>query len=482
MFFQFVIVAIIQDPHYPTDSLPTKLLNKLDMLIFMPYIANRFVDNKIVDNIKFIITNELMGVKMDKLHQAHGNWVDGDRFWDREKEKDQFIEMIDDGANILLIAQRRMGKTSLMREVIRILNERYICLFVDLQKCESGADAIVELSVATFPHKSLWAKTQGLFSNVLNLIAGRIEKIGVGDLGITLRSGLTKGDWAERGDDLFRILAESDKPVLLMMDEVPIMVNRMLKGSDYSDYKITPERRSETDKFMSWLRGNLLDHKGKVRVVVSGSIGFEPILKQAGLSATIANLQPFELSPWDEETTIGCLHALAKNYGITIKDHAPLEIVKRLGCCIPHHVQMFFFHIQSWCKFNGSTEFGPDDVDEVYLKKMLSTRGHAELTHYEERLKLVLGEEAFPLAVDILTETAVSGLLNYKIICEFQKDYSFKDRTVEDAQKEILVVLKHDGYLEQNQDGFVFTSKLLRDWWKQRHSLFYTPVFERGAS
>ena len=416
---------------------------------------------------------------MDKLQQAHGNWVDGDRFWDREKEIEQFIEMLDEGANILLVAQRRMGKTSLMREVIRMLNERYVCLFVDLQKCESAADAIVELSVATRPHRSLWAKTQGMFSNALDSLAGRIDKVSAGDIGITLRSGLTSGDWAERGDDLFRILAASDKPVLLMMDEVPILVNRLLKGSDYSDYKITAERRSATDKFMSWLRNNLLAHKGKVRVVVSGSIGFEPILKQAGLSATIANLQPFELGPWDETTTDGCLQALARNYGITLNDRTTHEIVKRLGCCIPHHVQMFFFHIQSWCKHNGSTEFEPGDVDEVYKDKMLSTRGHAELTHYEERLKLVLGEEIFPLAVEMLTETAISGSLNHEAICILQKDYNFEERTVKNAQKEILDVLEHDGYLEQNQDRFVFSSNLLRDWWKQRHSLFYTPIVAR---
>ncbi len=417
---------------------------------------------------------------MTKLQQAHGNWVDGDRFWNRETEIEQFIEMIDEGANILLVAQRRMGKTSLMRETVRILNEKYICLFVDLQKCVTAADAIVELSVATRPHRSLWVKTQGLFTNVLASIADRIEKIGVGDLGITLRSGLTSGDWAERGDDLIRILADSKKPVLLMMDEVPIMVNRLLKGSDYSDYKITAERRSATDKFMSWLRNNLLEHKGKVRVVVSGSIGFEPILRQAGLSATIANLQPFELGPWDEATTDGCLQALASNYGITFKDNATREIVKRLGCCIPHHVQMFFFHIHAWCKKKEITEFSSSEVEEVYLKKMLSTRGHAELTHYEERLKLVLGEELFPLAVEILTETAVSGSLNYETICNLQNDYHFEDRIVEEAQKEILEVLEHDGYLELIKDEYVFSSKLLKDWWNQRHRLFYTPTAKRG--
>ena len=98
---------------------------------------------------------------------------------------------------------------------------------------------------------------------------------------MTLRSGLTGGDWQAKGDRLFGILADSDKPVVVFFDEVPILVNRLLKGDDY---QITPERRQQTDAFMSWLRDNSIRHKGKVRMVVTGSIGLEPVLRQAQLN------------------------------------------------------------------------------------------------------------------------------------------------------------------------------------------------------
>ncbi len=81
-----------------------------------------------------------------RLKQGHGNWVVGEQFWDRETDIDSFIELIDEKAHLLLVAQRRMGKTSLMREVQRRLEDRYLCLFVDLQKAKNGPDAIVELT------------------------------------------------------------------------------------------------------------------------------------------------------------------------------------------------------------------------------------------------------------------------------------------------------------------------------------------------
>ena len=47
------------------------------------------------------------------LRKAGGNWVDGDRFFNREAELEALTERVRDGTHTLLTAQRRMGKTSL---------------------------------------------------------------------------------------------------------------------------------------------------------------------------------------------------------------------------------------------------------------------------------------------------------------------------------------------------------------------------------
>jgi uncharacterized protein len=412
-----------------------------------------------------------------KLVQAHGNWVEGDRFWDRESDTALMIEKLDEGAHILLVAQRRMGKTSLMKEVKRLVSDRYTCLFVDLQKASTAEDAIVEISIALKPHTTLWGKTKGLFSNALAMLAENIEELNLGEIGIKLRAGLTTGNWSEKGDSLFSILAASEQPVLLLIDEVPLMVNRMLKGDDF---KITIERKQKVDEFMSWLRKNSLAHQGKIRIVLSGSIGFEPILRQAGLSATINNFQPFDLKPWDDGAAIGCLQALAAEYGIQFKDGVEAVMVKRLGCCIPHHVQMFFSHVYDRCKRRGRMKFYPDEVNDIYESEMLGIRGHSELTHYEDRLKIVLGPEIFTMALELLSETAVTGCLTRQALAAVQNGYEFEGRSALSASEEILRVLEHDGYIKPGGGGYVFESYLLQDWWKKRYGYFHVPVLERG--
>ena len=115
----------------------------------------------------------------------------------------------------------------------------------------------------------------------------------------------------------------------------------------------------------------------------------------------------------------------------------------------------------------------------IYENEMLSTHGHAELMHYEERLKTVLGDEAFTFATEMLTETAISGALDRQKLIALQRFQDLPDRNVEEVQREILWVLEHDGYLKQTSNGYGFVSNLVRDWWRRRHELRYIPVAKR---
>ncbi|HWR00511.1 MAG TPA: hypothetical protein VN371_01500 [Chlorobaculum sp.] len=405
-----------------------------------------------------------------KLQQAQGNWVDGERFWGREDDIRILTRMLDEGAHISLVAQRRMGKTSLMKELIRRLSDRYVCLFLDLQKESDPADAIAELAFLLKPHESLWGKGKEVFANVWRAFSGGIEEVSVSEIKVKLRAGLSSGNWMEKGDDIFRVLSKSDKPVLLMIDEIPLMVNRMLKAGEDG---IVRENVAQVDRFMSWLRKNSIEHQGKINIVLSGSIGLEPVLHQAGLSAVINNYQPYDLKPWDIETATGCLIALAENYGLVYLDNAAYAMVEKLGCCIPHHVQLFFTHVLDHCERCGDMNFPAAMVDEIYENEMLSLRGHADLTHYEDRLSLYFSRDLLPFVTAILTETAVSGQLTITVLQQLRDDYTTKEVCPDDRLAEILHVLEHDGYLGRARDGYIFESRLLRDWWKKAHEEFY---------
>ena len=297
------------------------------------------------------------------------------------------------------------------------------------------------------------------------------------DLKVQLRGGVASGNWNETGDRIFASLAESDKPVVLAIDELPILINRLLKGQDYT---MTPDRREAADQFLSWLRQNGQNHRDRAILIVSGSVGLEPILRQAGLSAQANILSPFELRAWSEETAMECLDALARGYDLSLSEEVRAGICGRLRCCVPHHVQQFFDHLHLHLRTIGRHEATPDDVELVYQRDLLGVRGQIDLEHYESRLRMVLGSQSYTSALDLLTEAAVNnGFLTSGAIRRYGELLTNSGEDEEVVIDDVLYSLEHDGYLESHTDGYRYVSGLLEDWWRARHGAYFTGIEDR---
>jgi uncharacterized protein len=399
-----------------------------------------------------------------KLKREVGNWVSGERFWGREADIASFTRFLDEGAHLLLVAPRRMGKTSLMREVARLVEHRFTCLFLDLERGSTAADAIVELSLAARPHAGL-AKRIG---EVFRSIGSVFDEIQIDDLRVKLHDALA-GDWQAKGDRILNVLAEQERGTVIFIDELPILVNRLLRSEGS---RITPAGKVAADQFVSWIRAAAQRHQGRIRFVISGSIGLAPVLRQAGLSATMNSFTPFDLAPWDWEAAKGCLLALASNYELDLPTAAVSRILARLGCCIPHHVQMFFSHVYEDARHRGSLVCSTTDIDRVYGERMLSARGHAELDHLVERLRMIFDDEQAELAIALLSETAAVGELTPSAARLLVAD----PKTL----RELLGTLEHDGYLRREDDGYRFVSGLFGDWWRERFGFGHVPTKQRS--
>ena len=415
------------------------------------------------------------------LRKAGGNWVAGDRFFDREVEIEALVERVEDGTHTLVTAQRRMGKTSLVRELLRCLEERgdFETVFVDLEDCSNAADAVVEIAAASRHSRGLWTRLKNWAGRSSTSTMDRIDELGVSELRVKLRAGVDAGRWRTQGDVLFASLAASEKPVVLAIDELPILVNRLLKGHDY---EITPERRQDTDGFLSWLRKNAQAHRDRIRLVVSGSVGLEPILEQAELSAHANTFAPFELSPWNEATAVACLGELAESYDLQIPERVRQEMFRRLRCGIPHHVQQFFDWLHEHLRRDTRREATMDDVDTVYSRDMLGVRGQVYLEHYQSRLRMVLGDDGYVVALELLTEAAVSGgQLTDGSIRQYEAYRSVLSEEAGGQVRGVLHVLEHDGYLARRDGGYRFVSGLVEDWWRARNSRGFVPFRDRHA-
>ena len=103
--------------------------------------------------------------------------------------------------------------------------------------------------------------------------------------------------------------------------------------------------------------------------------------------------------------------------------------------------------------------------------------GKTSLVHYEERLRMVLGDGGYTEALSLLAEAVVNdGLLTHRAVELHRSTAGEENRTAA-----VLHVLRHDGYLEETEGGYAFVSGLLEDWWRARHGQSLTSVTRRRA-
>ena len=153
---------------------------------------------------------------------------------------------------------------------------------------------------------------------------------------------------------------------------------------------------------------------------------------------------------------------------------------RRLRCGIPHHVQQFFDKLHEHLRRARRREATLEDVERVYSQDMLGVRGQVHLEHYQSRLRTVLGDDGYEVALELLTEAAVSdGELADASIQRYEAYRSVLDDESAAPIKDVLHVLEHDGYLARRDNGYRFVSGLVEDWWRARHGRVFVPFSDR---
>lgn len=293
------------------------------------------------------------------------------------------------------------------------------------------------------------------------------------ELRFQLRADINSGTWKSKGDLLLQDVARGNSKVVLAIDELSILVNRILKGQDY---RMLPENIDAAAEFLSWLRRNAQVHRDRLCLIVSGSVGIAPILKQAGLSAAMNVFSAFELKPWSHSTASDCLGELAANYKVDLPVAVREAVCRRLRCCIPHHVQQFFDALHRQMRLAGRTDATLEDADTAYRGDMLGVRGQIDMDHYEERLKLVLGTDAYRVALELLVQAASEGSLHPASIETYKSKLEISRETGAAAVPLVLEVLLQDGYFTRQGEEFRFASGLMEDWQRSRKGLPINPL------
>lgn len=409
------------------------------------------------------------------MKSATGRWVSGDDFFGRDAELRILELRISDRNHVLLTGQRRMGKTSLARELGRRLESQgWVFLFSDVEGASCPEDVVSRIAEAAHRVRPLRSR---FLAGMRRRFGGNVEELNASAFGVKFRATLNAGNWQRHGEAIFRDCAAHDKPVLLAIDELPIFLKRLLRDDGGAQ---------RVEEFLSWLRGVLqsLGENAPV-LIVSGSIGLAPLVTRLGIADRINHFDSFRLGPWDRDASVECFKRLAQSHDLPVEDDVASAVYEALGIGVPHHVQSFFARLRDFAIKQRRDRLTERDVAEVYRTELLGPSGQNDLVHYETRLKEALDDESHTIAMEILAEAATQDVFGPDARRCLATLYA---ALVDDAPAriaEVIDVLVHDGYLETGGDAssahYRFPSRLLKDWWSARYRGHHESLVSRCA-
>ena len=391
---------------------------------------------------------------------AIGGPVTGKDFFNREKEVEEILTSLERD-NVLLIAPRRYGKTSLMRGVESILCEKsHTCLFLDVMYIDKPEEFIIELADASFTEAGVSKREKIL--GILKEAFARIEEVDASIMGSgvrikfrdALKEGINEDTWTKKGEDVLRAIigANDNKPVYILMDELSECVNNMVN------------RRSEgARKFLQWFRSKRHQMIGGLMFLVGGSVSFDRVVKRIngkGLS-WINDFRRVHIEGFSRNTALKFIEKCLTDEGIQYSEEIGDKILECLGePYVPYFISVFLNILMQ----NAENGLNVEYVEREYSDGLLGVYGKGYFEYYRQRLR-TYPEGLAEAAEEILKEACLVDE-GYPTDLAFN---IFREKSgIDDYEtfRDLIFDLENDFYIKANDKEVRFRSKVLRDWWR----------------
>lgn len=401
--------------------------------------------------------------------------VEGENFFGRHDIAHHLREILDHD-DILLLGPRRIGKTSLARAVMAITRE-------------DGWKSIEIVVASCIDERGFLDKLEGALKKALDSFAGKLldsmrEKLGIlgkrikslklGGFGATAEVGLAGSeadDWTTVGNELLALLGELDDHWLIYVDELPIMLFHIIRHDPANG--VLRVRR-----FLDWFRNDVraLASAGKVRWLISGSVGLDTLVQEHGMADTINSLNHQNLPPFTDPLACQLIRELAVSYRITLDESAVRQLVDAVNWPQPYYLQVAFQHLRSLIAASPATP--PYELIDTAIEQLTQPGADNDFHHWESRLDTQLSAPLATLAKALLTHSATrpGGIRAESLLAAVQQRHP---NASDDEARALFVrlrdILLRDAYwLADDSSGsrhYRFPLEPLRRWWNRRNSL-----------
>jgi hypothetical protein len=376
--------------------------------------------------------------------------------------RDEFIASIWEclqRQSVLLTAERRMGKTSVLLK-LEAEPELGACVIKRTLQGIRSPDEFVRKFVADVERAIPGLLKQSFGSR---LSAAGIKKIGSSPLSVEF-TPVSKESWKDVVAETFAALDEGvDELVVLLWDELPQMI------ADFRDDHGVAVAREMLDV----LRAARESHAG-VRMVLSGSLGIHHVVadlrSRGGMWVPTHDMRAMDLPPLTERYANYLAEELLRNEEIECTDIAVVaRAIASEVDCIPYYIHQTALHL-----LNLQREGGCGVIDDAAVRAVVDGAlddplDPWELKHYVDRTPIYYGDDV-DLVDDVLDIVAVAS--DSQSIETIHGQLAALDLPPSPEHlRELLNLLCKDYYLRSRPDYAFLRSLVKRAWLAQRQPL-----------
>jgi hypothetical protein len=364
--------------------------------------------------------------------------------------------------SVRLEAERRIGKTSILRKMAAQPPEGWEAVFMDVEQVHSAAEFAERVCGEVYKRITGWKRQGNRLLSVLGLLKGAH----VGPFKFPDVKDRPDGYWKKlltsAIEDLVEQQATVKKRVAFFFDEMPWMLAAI------ADPKRDGEQTAmEVLDVLRALRQTPGTGDG-FRMVLCGSIGLHHVigaLRQAGhKNQPVNDMQLVEVLPLEPDVATELAERLLKGEGLAFEPAVPGHIATETGL-FPFYIQKVVADL----KMTGGV-VTTTSASQVVTNLLTDAHDPCHFRHFLDRIKSYYpGREKIALALLDHAATARDALA----VSELLNMGKSSGETDDEQLRGLLRLLSVDHYLYRDTDGrYTFRHALLRRWW----------VLERGLT
>ena len=348
---------------------------------------------------------------------------------------------------VLMTAERRIGKTSVLRKMHHKPAPGWLPLFIELESFRSADEFAVAVYRAVQPYLCIGKRAANAAERIYEENEfGTVKK----------RSG--QRPWKLLLTSAVRDILSADtslRPVF-MLDELPYMIENVSRAHD----------AQAALEVLDMLRSLRQEFRG-LRMVFCGSIGLHHVLKgilHDGISAAPVNdMRPVEVPPLETGDAVSPALDLIRGENLESSDPArAAETVAAEADCFPFYIH----HIVSSLR-DERLHAEPAIIREVVARHLVDSNDPWNLSHYRDRICAYYGGGKTARHVGRILDVlaAASGALSVGQLRDALNGSSPDSDDVDELVR-VLRLMERDHYLIRDPEGRVqFRFRLIRRWW-----------------